>query len=170
MLMLVLQSGWAAPPSHRHGPGKIRTHLVQTSVSCCVSYCNGSLKIHALLLGQDTSVCQAPGAAHWCRGVWFPGKVPSQGHESGSAQTAEAVATLIQGTLLSHWRAPPHTAAAVYSPADWHIQQWFILSPKYLPNNSPVASDVRNHTIVFFSILCCWVCLALCSTWQEMIH
>lgn len=105
------------------------------------------------LLSQDTSpVCQAPGAAHWCRGVWFPDKVPSQGHESGSwVRTAEAVATLIQGTLLSHWRPPPHTAAAVYSPADWNIQQWLILSPEYLPDVSPVASDVENHTIVFFS-------------------
>lgn len=45
-----------------------------------------------------------------------------------------------------------HTRAAlVYSPSDEHIQQWFILVPESLSDIPPVAADMENHTIVFFS-------------------
>lgn len=56
MLRLVLQSGWAAPLNHQHGPGKIHTRRIQTRMSCFVPYCSGSPKIHGLLVGPHKAV------------------------------------------------------------------------------------------------------------------
>lgn len=58
MLRLVLWSGRAAPLSHWHRPGKIRTHPIQASVNCFVPCCNGSPQIHGLLVGPHKAVGQ----------------------------------------------------------------------------------------------------------------
>lgn len=116
-------------------------------------------------------ICQAPGAAHWCRGVLSLGKVPLQGHDSWSVRTAEAIASLIQGTLPFCWRAPlPHQGCCGLQPIWLTYPAVIYLNSRISPwHPSSCFRCGKSHRSLFF-ILDPWVCLAFCGTEQEMIH
>lgn len=177
MLRLVLQSGWAEPLSHRHSPGKICTHLLHASVSCFAPYCNGSLKICGLLVGPHKAV----GSGHFsclpgprsCSLMWrslVSWQSPITGawvrHSAGSGSCCHPHTRYLAVPLkctTSHCCCSPQpswlTHPAVAYPKS-RISPWRL---------STCFSCRKSHNNLFF-ILNYWVCLALCSTWQEMIR
>lgn len=171
MLRLVLQSGWAAPLSHWHRPGKTRTHLIQTSVSL-VPCCNGSLKIHGLLVGSHKAVgsgrfsclsgprsCplmwrsfvswQSPVTGAWVR--------LSPGSGSCCHPHTRYLAVPLKCTT-------PHCCCSP-QPSWLTHPVWLILSPEYPPDVSPVASDVENHIITWFFSSCIIEFVLLCAAY-----